>query len=163
MFIAKKGKDPVDCASYRPISLLNTDAKILAKVLALRLDEALPHNIHWSNRFYQEPTFVFLNVLYTPSHDQIPECIVSIDAAKAFDRIEWNYLFSVLNKYGFGPMFTGWIKLLYTATTAMVRTDGIISQPFRLGRGMLQGCPLSPILFDMAIEPLAIAFRDKTF
>jgi len=59
-------------------------------------------------------------------------------------------------------MFTGWIKLLYAAPTAMVRTDGITSQPFRLGRGTRQGCPLSPILFDMAIEPLAIALRDNT-
>ena len=77
-------------------------------------------------------------MLYTASHDQIPECIVSIDAEKAFDRVEWNYLFSVLNKYGFGPMFTGWIKLLYAAPTAMVQTDGITSQPFRLGRGTRQ-------------------------
>jgi len=130
-FIAKKGKDPVDCASFRPISLLNTDAKILAKVLALRLDEALPHIIPTDQTGFIKNRHLFFNIRrlldvpYTPSHDQIPECIVSIDAEKAFDRVEWNYLFSVLDKYGFGPMFAVRIKLLYAAPAAMVQTDGI--------------------------------------
>lgn len=58
--------------------------------------------------------------------------------------------------------FTGWIKLLYTAPTAMIQTNDITCQPFTLGHGTHQGCPLSPILFDMAIGPLAIAPRDNT-
>ena len=61
-FIAKKGKDPVDCASYRPISLLNTDAKILAKVLALRLDEALPHIITTDQTGFIKNRHSFFNI-----------------------------------------------------------------------------------------------------
>lgn len=128
-FLAKKGKDPADCASYQPISLLNPDAKILAKVLALRLDEALPHMISTDQTGFKNCHLLFnirhlLDVLYTSSHIQIPECIISIDAEKAFDRVKRKYLFSVLDRYGFGPMFTGWIKFLYTSLTAMVQTNG---------------------------------------
>lgn len=52
--------------------------------------------------------------------------------------------------------------MLYAAATAMVQMNGITSQPFMRGRGTRQGCPLSPILFEIAIEPLAIAIRDNT-
>lgn len=92
-FITKKGRDPVDCASYHPISLLNTDAKILAKVLALRLDEALPHIISTDQTGFIKNRHSFFNVrrlldvLDAPSHDKIPECIVSIDVEKAFGDI----------------------------------------------------------------------------
>lgn len=113
------------------ISLLNTDAKILAKALALRLDEALPHIISTDQTGFIKNRHSFFNsqrlldVLYTPSHDKIPECIVSIDAQKAFDHVEWRYLFLALNKFGFAPMFIGWVKLLYAAPTATVQTNGI--------------------------------------
>lgn len=126
--IAKKGKDPTSCASYRPIFLLNTDAKILAKILAHRLEDLLPSIISKDqtgvikNRqsFYNIRRL--FNILYSAQEDR-PECIVSIDLEKAFDRVEWPYLFTVLNKFGFGPFFTLWIKLLYSHPTATIHTN----------------------------------------
>lgn len=164
--LAKSGKDPLDCASYRPISLLNTDVKILAKVLARRLEDALPLVISPDQTGFVKNRHSFfnirrlLNILYTPSAT-LPECIVSMDAEKAFDRVEWEYLFTVLEKFGFGPSFINWIKLLYSSPSASVLTNGQYSRPFDLHRGTRQGCPLSPLLFALAIEPLAIAIRDS--
>lgn len=63
--------------------------------------------------------------------------------------------------YSSGPSFIALIKLLYTSPTATVQTNNTFSQPFALGRGTRQGCPLSPILFNLAIEPLAIALRNS--
>ncbi len=163
--LLKKDKDPLDCASYRPISLLNCDVKILAKVLASRLEDVLPTVISPDQTGFIKNRQSFfnirrlLNVVYF-QHQSVPECVVSLDAEKAFDRVEWEYLFLVLEKFGFGPAFLSWIKLLYSAPSAVVLTNGLSSQPFNLHRGTRQGCPLSPLLFALAIEPLAIALRE---
>lgn len=76
--------------------------------------------------------------------------------------MEWNYLFRTLEKFGFGRTFISWIRLLYTSPLAAVRTNNDLSPFFELQRGTRQGCPLPPLLFAVAMEPLAAALRQKT-
>ena len=64
-----------------------------------------------------------------------------------------------MQRYGIKGKFLSWIKLIYADPQAMVLTNGLTSQPFHLLRGTRQGCPLSPLLFTLAIEPLAMAIR----
>ena len=85
--------------------------------------------------------------------------VISMDAEKAFDRVETSYLFSTLKKFGFGQTYISWIQLLYSAPVASVTTNSIQSRFFPLQRGCRQGCPLSPLLFAIAIEPLSIVLR----
>lgn len=87
--------------------------------------------------------------------------IVSLDAEKTFDSVEWDYLWSVLWRFGFGPTFISWLQMLYSDLTARVRTNGLLSAPFPLHCGTRQGCPLSPALFAHAIEPLAILLQSS--
>uniref|UniRef100_A0A3B3CST2 Reverse transcriptase domain-containing protein n=1 Tax=Oryzias melastigma TaxID=30732 RepID=A0A3B3CST2_ORYME len=87
--------------------------------------------------------------------------ILSMDAEKAFDRVNWKFLISALNKFRFGESFIDWIKILYHNPNASVRTDKQTSSRFFLGRGTRQGCPLSPSLFAIFIEPLAAAIRQN--
>ena len=163
--LLKKDKDPLECGSYRPISLLCCDYKILTKVLARRLETVIPNIIDpdqtgfipGRQSFYNMRRL--FNILYSSHSTRQPEVLLSLDAEKAFDRVEWNYLFMVLDGFGFGTSLISWIKILYTSPSASVRTNQIRSSPFMLQRGTRQGCCLSPFLFDLAIEPLAVALR----
>lgn len=76
---------------------------------------------------------------------------------RPFDRIEWSYILEVLGRFGFGPTFLTWINL--STPQAAVRTNFINSNFLFLQCGVRQGCCLSPFLFNLAIEPLAIALR----
>ena len=163
--ILKKGKDPLAATSYRPISLLPVDLKILSKLLALRLESVLPLIISPDQTGFIRGRYSFsnlrrlFNIIYNSPPSNTTEVLISLDAEKAFDRVEWEYLFYTLHKFGFGQSYISWIKLLYRSPTASVRTNNILSKPFCLERSTRQGCPLSPLLFAIAIEPLAIALR----
>ncbi|KAJ1083890.1 hypothetical protein NDU88_004045 [Pleurodeles waltl] len=71
----------------------------------------------------------------------------------------WDYLWEVLHRIGIGPYFLSWVRLLYTALWERVRTGAIVSDSFDIERGTRQGYPLSPLLFALAMEPLAIHLR----
>lgn len=163
--ILKKDKPPDLCTSYRPISLLGVDCKILSKILAGRLEGVLPILVKSDqtgfvkNRCSNSNMRRLLNILQFSQNKNYRALAISLDAEKAFDRVEWGYLFDVINKVNLGHAFVGWVKLLYSAPTAGILVNGSISERFPLGRGTRQGCPLSPLLFALALEPLAEAIR----
>lgn len=101
-----------------------------------------------------------LNILFSPTTNT-PELVLSLDAEKAFERVEWRYLFFILNKFGFGSDFISWIRLLYASPVASVNINAIKSGIFSLLRGTRQGRPLSPLLFVLAVEPLATWLRSE--
>lgn len=160
--ILKKGRIPLSCNSFSPISLLNTDAKILAKVLAHRLETVLPSIISPNQTGFVQNRYSFFNIrclfniLYSPSPPGVTDVVLLLDAEKAFDRVESSYLFSTLEKFGFGHTFISWIRLIYTSPLAAVRTNNDLSSFFELQRGTWS-CPLSLLLFPIAMEPLALA------
>ena len=138
---------------------------ILAKVLALRLESVLPTVISSDQTGFIKNRHLFFNIrrdVYTPSSSQCPEALLALDAEKAFDRVEWDYLFYVLKRFGFGDAFISWVNLLYTSPLASVRTNDTYSPYFPLERGTRQGCPLSPLLFALVMEPLAGTMRQCT-
>ena len=75
------------------------------------------------------------------------------------NRVEWDYLWAVLKHFGFGPIFINMVRTLYAKPTACVQTGHPGSPEFALHRSTRQGCPLSPGLFALSLEPLAQAVR----
>ena len=168
ILLPKPGKDKQKCDSYRPLSLLNADYKILSKLIALRLEDIIPKIIHADqtgfvkNRHGADNVRRLLHILNTTQKNQNPMLVISMDANKAFDRIEPSFLFRTLEAMGFGEKFTQYIKTLFNAPKANILTNDVLSNTFSLSRGCRQGCPSSPLLFAIAIEPLATAIRSNT-
>ncbi|KAJ1195074.1 hypothetical protein NDU88_004357 [Pleurodeles waltl] len=155
------------CSAYRPISLLNTEIKVLSTILASRLREVMPTLIHpdqcgfmptRSTRHCIRRLHLALAHHRTLSHT--PLALLLLDFEKAFDTVDWSFLDQVLQGNGLGPKSRGLVRLLYSNPTARVQVNGVVSDPFPIGRGTRQGCPLSPLLFALTIEPLAILLRE---
>ena len=100
-----------------------------------------------------------LNVTQLSHLQKLSSMVISLDADKAFDRVEWHFLFSTLNAFGLWDAFSSWVRLLYNRPLAAVRISGQLSSYFPWGRGTRQG--LSPLLFAIAIKPLAEAIRNS--
>lgn len=84
----------------------------------------------------------------------------SLDAKKAFDSVEWVYLWEISRRYGFGTKHISWLQMLYRVPRAKIRTNDCLSKTFALHRCARQGCPPSPSLFNLGLEPLVILVRN---
>lgn len=163
--LLKPGKDPKLCGSYRPIALLSSEYKIFTKVMATRLEKVIPSLINKDqtgfiqNRFSSDNIRRFLDIIHCAGQINMPVVALSLDAEKAFDRLEWPFLFAVLQKLNFGPNLIRMIQMLYLNPAAMIRTNTDTSSLFLLSRDTRQGCPLSLLLFALVVEPLAVAVR----
>lgn len=163
--IPKKGKKRILLKNWRPISLLNTDYKILTKSLAFRLKKVLPSIIDHDQTGFLEGRYIGENIRtisdlieYT-SLKNSPGIILLIDFEKAFDTIQWRHLMNSLKYFNFGESFIHWIQVIYSNIESTIINNGHTSQFFSISRGIRQGCPISPYLFIIAVEVLAISIR----
>lgn len=86
-----------------------------------------------------------------------------IDFEKAFDSLEWDFLFKTLDKMNFGVSFIKWVKLFYTNIESCIANNGTSSNYFKINRGVRQGDPLSAYLFILSVEVMAQAIlKDDT-
>ena len=89
----------------------------------------------------------------------IPGIAVFLDFEKAFDSIKWDFIQKCLESFNFGPNLRQWIRVFYKDISSCVINNGGASKHFYLQRGVRQGCPLSGILFVIAMELLAQSIR----
>ena len=85
--------------------------------------------------------------------------IISIDAEKAFDKIQHPFMIKTLQKAGIEGTYLNIIKAIYDKPTANIILNGEKLKAFPLKSGIRQGCPLSPLLFNIVLEVLATAIR----
>ena len=163
--IPKKGKDVRMLKNLRPITLLNTDYKIIEKMLVKKIMPALEYIINHDQKGFMPNRHMTMNIRklfdiikYTDV-EKIPAIIMQIDFAKAFDKCETNSLCGVLQWFGFSSEITKWIKLLYSDFRVRVQNNGFFSDYIEIQRSVHQGAPASAAFFICIAEALAISVR----
>ena len=147
--------------NYRPISLATTDYKIVAHILANRIKPVLPGIISESQSGYIKGRYIGENIRLVQDVIQYAKkfkkqgILLFLDFQKAFDSIEWEFMWKSLLKYNFGPEFIKWVKTLYVDPIAICKNNGWLSKEISLKRGIRQGCPISALLFIIATDILA--------
>jgi ribonuclease HI/exonuclease III len=161
-----KKNDTTDIANYRPITLLNTHYKLFTKAITARIGKVAGDMIHVDQAGFMKGRSIFNHVrlsqtmiAYAEEMDQ-PGMLIALDQEKAYDRIRPDYLWKVLAEFGLPIEMITAIKSLYDGARTMVSINGVFSPEFQVTRGVRQGDPLSCILFNLAIEPLACMLRN---
>ncbi|KAJ4946299.1 hypothetical protein JOQ06_023967, partial [Pogonophryne albipinna] len=164
--LPKKG-NLQDIKNWRPVSLLCVDYKLLSKALATRLGRAVEQVIHRDQtycvpgRSMVDNVHLIRDVLEVSSSLGINTGLISLDQEKAFDRVEHSFLWKVMEKFGFSAGFIAKIKVLYNKIESVLKFNGGLCAPFRVCRGVRQGCALSGMLYALSLEPLLNKIRSK--
>ncbi|CAM2114727.1 unnamed protein product [Caretta caretta] len=164
--LPKKG-DLRDLRNWRPVSLLSTDYKVVAKAISLQLGSMLADVVHPYQTYTVPGRTIFDNLylvrdlLEMGRRDGLSFVLLSLDQEKAFDRVDHGYLLGTLRAFGFGPQFVGFLQVLYADAECLVRLNWTLTEPGSFGRGVRQGCPLSGQLYALAIEPFLRLLRQR--
>ena len=140
----------------------------MTKVLAARIKGVLPSIIHHNqtghikDRYVGETIRSIFDVMDFTLNENISGLMIFIDFHKAFDSIEWDYLYKCLEAFNFGEDFIRWAKTFNKNIESCTVNNGFFSKYFKLERGVRQGDPLSAYLFVLAIETLAIAIGQNS-
>ena len=142
---------------YRPITLCLTEVKIVTRVLVNCLQVVIndlisPEQTNAVKRRSIQDNLHLIHEVLEGIEDGSEATLISLDQSKAFNRVEHWFLASVLETAGFKPEFCRWISIMYHNTQAVVQVNIISVQ---------QGCPLSPFLYVLALEPLLCRLRDE--
>ena len=161
----KDGGQPESLNDARPITLLNTDYKIFSKALASHLGGFMSKITIPEQRAFIHGRDIRHNIILAESllyRDPQPDgALLSLDWAKAHDRVDYRYLLDVLNSYNFpGGLVKKLLATMLGFELQITTPDG--KQPFfPRERGVGQGCPCAPLLFALAIDPVARLIKNK--
>ena len=167
ILIPKRNKDPLLPSSYRPITLLIIDCKIIASVINSRLkcyfNELIRpgQNAFIKGRHIGDNIRLLFDAVDLTAANEIPGSIFTADICKAFDSLNGDFMLRVVEKYCFGSTVLKWIKTFYTMPVCKIASSNFLSEIFSIGRGVRQGDPLSSTLFILCIECLANILRDS--
>lgn len=158
-----KGDGFVNFDSMRPISLINVDCKIFSAVWASRMSIEAPGLVNEfqtggiKGRKIQDNTLLINLLIQYMRNRGLDGFILSVDNSRAFCNLDRDFVFDVVERFGYSARTVRAIKLLYQENYAKVIINGFFSRDFEVNSGVRQGCPLSTILYVLAVEPLSVA------
>ena len=160
--IEKKGRDKRYIQNWRPISLLNVDAKLISKALVERLRNVLPDIVssnqtaYVENRFISESGRLIDDVLEICDTFNKKGFLVTIDIEKAFDSVNHLFIIEVLRRFGFRE----WVKILLNKQESCILNGGKTNSYFELERGTRQADPISAYLFILVLEIVFLCIKN---
>ena len=165
--IPKGSKDRSLMKNWRPITLLSVIYKLASGAIANRLKATLSSIISntqtgfVSGRTISENTRLIYNLMDITEKKNITGLLMLIDFEKVFDSISWTFLYNTLKFFGYCNNFINWIRLFNTDIKAYILQSGYLSKEISIERGCRQGDPISPYLFLLGAEILAILIKSN--
>jgi hypothetical protein len=164
----RKNLTPLSPPDFRPISLCNVIYKLIAKSLADRIQPHLPNYISQAQSAFVAGRHISSNIILTQEiiHSFTLKSwasqafLLRLDLAKAFDRLEWNFITTALNRLGFNSHFINLVSTCISSSSLSILVNDQPTSYFFPQRGLRLGCPLSPYLFVIAINELSLSLQE---
>ena len=158
--LVPKRKEALHIMDFRPISLIGSIYKVIAKVMSRRLKGVMPELIGEAQTAFVRGRQILdgalianevVNWLKKHKKDGV---LLKLDFQKAYDTIDWDSLDLVLKEMGFTDKWRGWVRECVTTAKMSILVNGTPCKPFKMERGLRQGDPLSTFLFVLMAEVL---------